>query len=54
VAVTPEGPQPGDHKNRAKFCKAERAFLGESAFRKKYGTNKNGKNAFGKCVSANH
>jgi Tol biopolymer transport system component len=47
-------PKRGDFKNAAKFCKAERAFLGESAFRQKYGTNKNGKNAFGKCVSQNH
>ena len=34
-----------------KACKAERASLGVEAFNKKYGTNHNLKNAFGKCVS---
>ena len=34
----------------AKACKAERAS-GAEAFAKKYGTNHNLKNAFGKCVS---
>jgi hypothetical protein len=38
-------------KNAAKACKAERASLGESAFKTKYGTNANMANAFGKCVS---
>jgi Tol biopolymer transport system component len=47
------GPQRSDYKNAAKFCQADRAFLGVAAFREKYGTNKNGKNAFGKCVSQN-
>jgi hypothetical protein len=37
-------------KNAAKECKAERA-LDPSAFQATYGTNKNGKNAYGKCVS---
>jgi hypothetical protein len=37
--------------NAAKKCKAERASLGVAAFREKYGTNRNKKNAFGKCVS---
>lgn len=37
--------------NAAKTCKAERATLGVAAFNKKYGTNHNLKNAFGKCVS---
>jgi hypothetical protein len=39
-----------DLKNGAKECKAERA-ADPAAFTKKYGTNKNGKNAYGKCVS---
>jgi hypothetical protein len=43
---------PTDLKNAAKECKAERA-ADATAFMKKYGTNKNGKNAYGKCVSAN-
>ena len=38
--------------NAAKECKAERKSLGTTAFNNKYGTNKNKKNAFGKCVSA--
>jgi predicted acyl esterase len=43
-----------DYKNASKFCKADRAFLGDEAFRQKYGTNKNGANAHGKCVSRNN
>lgn len=39
-------------KNTAKACKAERESMGVDAFQKKYGTNKNLKNAFGKCVSS--
>ena len=35
----------------AKACKSERA-AGAEAFAKKYGTNHNLKNAFGKCVSS--
>jgi Flp pilus assembly protein TadD len=34
-----------------KACKAERNSLGAEAFSKKYGTNHNKRNAFGKCVS---
>jgi hypothetical protein len=37
-------------KNAAKDCKAERA-ADPAAFQQKYGTGKNKKNAFGKCVS---
>jgi sugar phosphate isomerase/epimerase len=37
-------------KNAAQACKAERD-ADEAAFEAKYGTNKNDKNAFGKCVS---
>lgn len=35
----------------AKQCKAERTSLGRDAFALKYGTNRNRRNAFGKCVS---
>lgn len=35
----------------AKQCKAERTSLGREAFALKYGTNRNRRNAFGKCVS---
>lgn len=38
------------HKNAAKECKAERSADAQ-AFAEKYGTNKNGRNAYGKCVS---
>jgi hypothetical protein len=37
--------------NAPAACRAERA-QDQAAFQQKYGTNKNGKNAFGKCVSA--
>jgi hypothetical protein len=40
-----------DVENAAQACKDERAG-DDAAFRAKYGTNKNGRNAFGKCVSA--
>jgi|SRR5215211_425119 len=37
--------------NAATECKAERAEMGAEAFAEQYGTNRNAKNAFGKCVS---
>ncbi len=40
-----------DTINAAKQCAAERADIGVDAFRDKYGTNHNKRNAFGKCVS---
>ncbi len=43
-----------DFKNASAFCKADAEFLGDAAFRAKYGTNRNGANAHGKCVSSNH
>jgi Tol biopolymer transport system component len=42
------GPQRSDFKNAAQFCKAARDFLGDGAFRQKYGGEAN---AYGKCVS---
>jgi hypothetical protein len=39
-------------KNAAKACADEREAIGEQPFKDKYGTNRNGKNAFGKCVSS--
>jgi hypothetical protein len=38
-------------KNAAKACAAERSEMGRDAFAEEYGTNENGRNAFGKCVS---
>jgi len=45
-------PTPADFKNAAKYCKAVRDSKGFEAFATQYGTNKNKKNAYGKCVSA--
>jgi hypothetical protein len=44
---------PGEVKNAAKHCKSLRAEMGRDAFRAEFGRNKNGRNAFGKCVSRN-
>jgi hypothetical protein len=38
-------------QNAAQQCRAERSQIGKDAFTSKYGSNKNKKNAFGKCVS---
>jgi hypothetical protein len=37
--------------NAARACRAERKSIGTDAFDKKYATNRNRSNAFGKCVS---
>ena len=39
-------------KNASKACKAQRAAMGDAAFKALYGTNANKSNAHGKCVSA--
>jgi hypothetical protein len=49
-AVEEEAENQAAHENAAKACKTERAS-DPAAFQHKYGTNKNGRNAFGKCVS---
>jgi len=41
---------PAEFKNASKACRAERE-ADPIAFAETHGTNKNGKNAFGKCVS---
>ena len=57
LLVAPAGataqPTSTDQSNAAKECRSERGTTAATreAFRVKYGTNKNGKNAFGKCVS---
>jgi hypothetical protein len=38
-------------KNAAKECAGDRRTMGEKAFADKYGTNRNKRNAFGKCTS---
>ena len=45
-------PVPADFTNAAKYCKALRTVKGVEAFQTHFGSNKNKKNAFGKCVSA--
>ena len=45
-------PVPADFKNAAKYCQAARTAASGDAFKTQWGTNKNKKNAFGKCVSA--
>ena len=44
-------PSETDKTNAAKECRAERE-ADATGFAEKYGTNENGKNAFGKCVSS--
>jgi hypothetical protein len=41
----------GDTPSPSQSCKEQRAGMGVGAFKALYGTNKNKKNAFGKCVS---
>jgi hypothetical protein len=43
--------QAAARRSAAKDCWAERKTLGEDAFRAEHGTNRNDRNAFGKCVS---
>ena len=47
-------PTTADRVNAAQECRAERGStdVTREAFRAKYGTNKRGRNAFGKCASA--
>ncbi len=49
-----KGPESAAEARAGKACKAERGTTaaGMTAFEVKYGTNKNKKNAFGKCVSS--
>jgi hypothetical protein len=51
IAAEEEAENETAHRNAAKACKAERAE-DPDAFAEEYGTNKNRKNAFGKCVSS--
>jgi FG-GAP-like repeat len=43
-----------DFKNAAQYCEARRASMGGEAFAKRYGTNGNGRNAFGQCVRSSN
>jgi dienelactone hydrolase len=51
LAIPVREPQRDNFRNAAQFCKAQRQFLGEAEFAKRYGTNRNKANAFGKCLS---
>lgn len=46
------GGQSQSAEKDAKACKAERQSMGVETFAKRYGTNHNLRNAFGKCVSS--
>jgi hypothetical protein len=48
---TNPGPGEGKGKSPGQACKQLRADMGTDAFRAAFGTNHNGRNAFGKCVS---
>ena len=48
---TNPGPGAGNGKSPAQACRQLRADMGAEDFRLAYGTNHNGRNAFGKCVS---
>jgi hypothetical protein len=52
-AAAAEKPSKADRRQAQQECRTERGTTDESreAFREKYGTNKNKRNAFGKCVS---
>jgi hypothetical protein len=54
VAARADTPTAADTQQASKECRFERGTTDATreAFRVKYGTNHNGKNAFGKCVSA--
>jgi hypothetical protein len=51
-AAEEEAEREQEIRNASQECKAERADIGREEFAEKYGTNKNNKNAHGKCVSA--
>jgi hypothetical protein len=52
-AVATDSPSPADRQNASQECRFERGTTAATreAFATKYGTNRNGRNAFGKCVS---
>ena len=54
LSIPVREPQRDNFPNAAKFCDAQRDFLGEAAFADRYGTNRNKANAFGKCVGENN
>lgn len=51
LVALPTVAQADSQDNAAKACKHLRSEMGKTAFAQTFGTNKNKKNAFGKCVS---
>ena len=51
AAAAAQTPDNGDRRNAARECRAERNAMGVVNFNNTYGTNRNDRNAFGKCVS---
>ena len=55
VALVPAtavaAPSSTDRRNASQECRALKAAMGAENFRNTYGTNRNKRNAFGKCVS---
>jgi hypothetical protein len=51
VPAFAQDPAPASPPSPAQQCRTERTQMGADAFKQLYGTNKNRKNAFGKCVS---
>jgi hypothetical protein len=51
AAARGDAPAGPERINPARACRAERDELGDAAFADEHGTNENGANAFGKCVS---
>ncbi len=50
AALAADSPSPA-RSQAEKNCREQRAKIGVTTFKELYGTNKNGSNAFGKCVS---
>jgi hypothetical protein len=51
VAAGPKPHPAKDNPSAAQQCRTERSEMGVEFFRETYGSNKNKRNAFGKCVS---
>jgi Tfp pilus assembly protein PilE len=52
AAASAQQPTPEDRRNAARECRALQNAMGTENFRNTYGTNRNDRNAFGKCVSS--
>jgi hypothetical protein len=51
AALADDQPTPQNQQNAAAQCRAQLKKMGPTDFRSLWGTNKNGKNAFGNCVA---